>query len=118
MPSPPDTALERAEELAERVLPSRAPKRRMLVIVNPCLDDVFGCSGFVPRPIAVSSGPATEAVRDAWLAPEQEQLGPRPSQIVTWHRIEVASDAPADALRAAAVRLAVERLEAQDAGGM
>src|SRR5215210_6961827 len=30
-----DTALERAEELAERVLPSRAPKRRMLVIVNP-----------------------------------------------------------------------------------
>src|SRR5947209_18544191 len=34
-PSPPDTALERAEELAERVLPARAPKRRMLIIVNP-----------------------------------------------------------------------------------
>src|SRR5258705_2635001 len=32
---PPDTALERAEELAERVLPSRAPKKRMLVIVTP-----------------------------------------------------------------------------------
>ncbi|HEX8074715.1 MAG TPA: diacylglycerol kinase family protein [Thermoleophilaceae bacterium] len=32
---PPETALERAEELAERVLPDRAPKRRMLVIVNP-----------------------------------------------------------------------------------
>src|ERR671914_833130 len=30
-----DTALERAEDLAERILPSRAPKRRMLVIVNP-----------------------------------------------------------------------------------
>src|ERR671916_836038 len=30
-----DTALERAEDLAERVLPSRSPKRRMLVIVNP-----------------------------------------------------------------------------------
>src|ERR687885_157462 len=30
-----ETALERAEELAERVLPDRAPKRRMLVIVNP-----------------------------------------------------------------------------------
>jgi diacylglycerol kinase family enzyme len=29
------TALERAEELAERVLPARTPKRRMLVIVNP-----------------------------------------------------------------------------------
>jgi diacylglycerol kinase family enzyme len=34
MPSP-ETALERAEELAERVLPARQPKRRMLVIVNP-----------------------------------------------------------------------------------
>jgi len=32
---PADTALERAEELAERLLPERTPKRRMLVIVNP-----------------------------------------------------------------------------------
>ena len=32
---PPETALERAEELAERVLSDRRPKRRMLVIVNP-----------------------------------------------------------------------------------
>jgi len=31
----PETALERAEELAERVLPDRSPKRRMLIIVNP-----------------------------------------------------------------------------------
>jgi diacylglycerol kinase family enzyme len=31
----PDTALERAEELAERVLPDRRAKKRMLVIVNP-----------------------------------------------------------------------------------
>jgi diacylglycerol kinase family enzyme len=30
-----ETAVERAEELAERLLPDRAPKRRMLVIVNP-----------------------------------------------------------------------------------
>src|SRR5215211_1476026 len=30
-----ETALERAEELAERVLPDRTPKKRMLVIVNP-----------------------------------------------------------------------------------
>jgi diacylglycerol kinase family enzyme len=30
-----ETALERAEELAERLLPARTPKRRMLVIVNP-----------------------------------------------------------------------------------
>jgi diacylglycerol kinase family enzyme len=29
------TALERAEQLAERLLPERTPKRRMLVIVNP-----------------------------------------------------------------------------------
>jgi len=34
MPST-ETALERAEELAERVLPDRSPKRRMLIIVNP-----------------------------------------------------------------------------------
>jgi diacylglycerol kinase family enzyme len=34
MPAP-ETALERAEELAERVLPDRSPKRRMLIIVNP-----------------------------------------------------------------------------------
>jgi diacylglycerol kinase family enzyme len=31
----PETALERAEELAGRLLPDRTPKRRMLVIVNP-----------------------------------------------------------------------------------
>jgi diacylglycerol kinase family enzyme len=34
-PTEQETALERAEELAERVLPDRSPKRRMLVIVNP-----------------------------------------------------------------------------------
>src|SRR5437763_11864692 len=34
-PPPSETALERAEDLAERVLPARSPKRRMLVIVNP-----------------------------------------------------------------------------------
>jgi diacylglycerol kinase family enzyme len=33
--SPAETVLERAEDLAERVLPSRTPKKRMLVIVNP-----------------------------------------------------------------------------------
>jgi diacylglycerol kinase family enzyme len=32
---PSETALERAEDLAERFLPARTPKRRMLVIVNP-----------------------------------------------------------------------------------
>jgi diacylglycerol kinase family enzyme len=31
----PGTAVARAEELAERLLPERTPKRRMLVIVNP-----------------------------------------------------------------------------------
>src|SRR5256714_13341871 len=35
MPPPPETALERAENLAERVLHDHGPKRRMLVIVNP-----------------------------------------------------------------------------------
>ena len=31
----PQTALERAEQMAERLLPDRTPKKRMLVIVNP-----------------------------------------------------------------------------------
>jgi diacylglycerol kinase family enzyme len=31
----PQTTLERAEDLAERLLPGRVPKRRMLLIVNP-----------------------------------------------------------------------------------
>jgi diacylglycerol kinase family enzyme len=35
VPAVPETALARAEQLAERVLPDRSPKRRMLVIVNP-----------------------------------------------------------------------------------
>ena len=35
MPSAPDTALARAEQLAERALPPRTEKRRLLVIVNP-----------------------------------------------------------------------------------
>src|SRR4051794_11597034 len=34
-PVPAETATERAERLAESVLPERTPKRRMLVIVNP-----------------------------------------------------------------------------------
>jgi uncharacterized protein YcgI (DUF1989 family) len=89
----------------------------LLVIVNPCVDDVFGCSGLVPRPIAVSAGPASDAVCSAWLAAEQAPFGPRPAQSFAWHRIEVVSDAQPEALRAAAVRLAVDRLQAQDAGG-
>src|SRR3954469_13672909 len=32
---PSESTLERAEELAERILPDRTPKKRMLVIVNP-----------------------------------------------------------------------------------
>jgi diacylglycerol kinase family enzyme len=31
----PETAVERAEDLADRLLPARTPKRRMLVIANP-----------------------------------------------------------------------------------
>ena len=34
-PTGPAPALERAEQLAERLLPERTPKKRMLVIVNP-----------------------------------------------------------------------------------
>src|SRR5205085_8086618 len=37
---PAHTALERAEQLAERVLPASEPKRSMLVIVNPYASSV------------------------------------------------------------------------------
>jgi uncharacterized protein YcgI (DUF1989 family) len=40
----------------------------LLVIVNPCVDDVFGCSGLEPRPIAVSSRRASAAEAATWLA--------------------------------------------------
>ena len=39
----------------------------LLVVVNPCVDDVFGCSGLEPRPIAVSSRRASAAEAAAWL---------------------------------------------------
>ena len=35
MSAPPESALERAEQLAERILPDRRAKKKMLVIVNP-----------------------------------------------------------------------------------
>jgi uncharacterized protein YcgI (DUF1989 family) len=89
----------------------------LLVVVNPCVDDVFGCSGLVPRPIAVGTAPATAAVREAWLDAVQEPLGPRPAQALTWHRIDVPIDAPPEALRSAAVRVAVAWLENQDEAG-
>jgi uncharacterized protein len=31
----------------------------LLVLVNPCVDDVFGCSGLEPRPIVVTARPTT-----------------------------------------------------------
>ena len=40
----------------------------LLVIVNPCVDDVFGCSGLEPRPVAVTAREASAAEQARWLA--------------------------------------------------
>jgi uncharacterized protein YcgI (DUF1989 family) len=40
----------------------------LLLIANPCVDDVFGCSGFEPCPISVSSRRATSAEAGTWLS--------------------------------------------------
>jgi uncharacterized protein YcgI (DUF1989 family) len=39
----------------------------VLVIANPCVDDVFGCSGFEPRPISVTSRRAAAGEAGSWL---------------------------------------------------
>jgi hypothetical protein len=39
----------------------------VLVIANPCVDDVFGCSELEPRPISVSSRRADTAEGGSWL---------------------------------------------------
>ena len=55
----PETALERAEDLAERLLPDRSPKRRMLVIVNPyatTVSDRLQEPGGVRAPVPLRGG--------------------------------------------------------------
>jgi uncharacterized protein YcgI (DUF1989 family) len=52
----------------------------VLVIANPCVDDVFGCSALEPRPISVTSRRADSAEAGSWLttppaAPSSEVTG-------------------------------------------
>lgn len=98
----------------------------VLVIVNPCVDDVFGCSSFEPRPIGVSSRRATAAEAAGWLGesplPTSACPGtarplariaehPRPAP-GTWRELVVSlPDAPSPAAaRAAAVRYSLAAL--------
>ena len=96
--------------------------RAVLVIVNPCVDDVFGCSGLEPRPIVVSRLPADprtpgEPVGEQSPAspvtgrarPVARVAGPAPAPAMVWHELTV--DLPgtpggAEA-RAAAVRFSL-----------
>jgi hypothetical protein len=100
---------------------------RLLVIINPCVDDVFGCSGLEPRPIAVTSRRADAAEAAAWLsgpptAPASGITGPaRPLERTGvlpraapsgWHELVVALPQSAalpsaSAARAAAVRFSL-----------
>jgi uncharacterized protein YcgI (DUF1989 family) len=99
----------------------------LLVIVNPCVDDVFGCSGLEPRPVAVTWRQGDSAEAAAWLAgtpplPASEISGvarplervgqPRPAAPSSWRELVVAvpeSPVPpsAAAARAAAVRFSL-----------
>jgi uncharacterized protein YcgI (DUF1989 family) len=99
----------------------------VLVIVNPCVDDVFGCSGLEPRPIAVTSRRGDAAEAAAWLsgppaaaaseingtARPLERVGQLPlAAPSSWRELVVAlpeSPAPpsAAAARAAAVRFSL-----------
>jgi uncharacterized protein YcgI (DUF1989 family) len=99
----------------------------LLVISNPCVDDVFGCSGLEPRPILVTRRRGDAAEAAAWLsgtptspaseingaARPLERVGPLPAAPPSgWHELVVAlpeSPAPpsAAAARAAAVRFSL-----------
>jgi uncharacterized protein YcgI (DUF1989 family) len=100
----------------------------VLVIVNPCVDDVFGCSSFEPRPVLVSSRRATPDEAAAWLdqpparpsaSPGRERplerIGePPPAEPITWRDLVVSlPDAQSAAVaRAAAVRYSLAALAA------
>jgi hypothetical protein len=104
----------------------------LLVIVNPCVDDVFGCSGLEPRPIAVTSRPGDAAEVVSWPPTSPASVvdgAPRPLTRVgearpaapsSWRELVVAvpeSSTPpsAGAARAAAVRFSLAVLA--DASG-
>ena len=65
----------------------------VLVIANPCVDDVFGCSGLEPRPISVTSRRADAAETGSWLTASP---GPPSSEVTGNVRsLERVREAPA-----------------------
>jgi uncharacterized protein YcgI (DUF1989 family) len=94
--------------------------RAVLVLVNPCVDDVFGCSGLEPRPIVVRPVPAGRyPLPDRADAPASPVTGVAcpldrvaevaPAQAIPWHELVVdlpGSPGAAEA-RAAAVRFSL-----------
>jgi hypothetical protein len=103
-----------------------------LVIVAPCVDDVFGCSGLEPRPIAVTSRPADAAETRSWLAARPaapasaivgtvrplDRVGEQPAAAPsTWRELlvdlpETPLPVDAAAVRAVAVRFSLATLAA------
>jgi uncharacterized protein YcgI (DUF1989 family) len=89
----------------------------VLVIVNPCVDDVFGCSGFEPRAIAVTAyragaddEPAVPPAGEiTGAARPLSRTGPPPVAAPSpWRELVVASETHgAAAVRAAAVRFSL-----------
>jgi uncharacterized protein YcgI (DUF1989 family) len=97
----------------------------LLVVANPCVDDVFGCSGLEPRPVAVTSRRASADEEATWLAgppaaPAAEISGlaraltrsgepPRPAP-GHWHRLAVELPDASLLLDAAGARAAAVRV--------
>lgn len=77
----------------------------LLVVVNPCVDDVFGCSGLEPGPIAVATRPASASERDRARAISAEPAAPIGGRARPLVRVAALPSAPASAWRELTVRL-------------
>ena len=94
-----------------------------LVVINPCVDDIFGCSGLEPGPIRVATRQLAAAERDRWPAessrpaaaiagasrPLRRLADPTPGAAFCWRELTVelserGRPASAAVVRAAAVR--------------
>ena len=104
----------------------------LLVVINPCVDDVFGCSGLEPGPIAVSTRKATASELDHVRGMVAEPAAPvtgharplvrvaasPPPSACTWRELIVqlpgtAGEVSPAAVRAAAVELSLAVLRDQ-----
>ena len=77
----------------------------LLVVINPCVDDVFGCSGLEPGPIAVATRDASASERDRARPISAEPAAPIGGRARPLVRVAALPSAPASAWRELTVRL-------------